>query len=90
MKQDDCGYSPEDKRAEQPDLTLGNVDWIPCIPNNISSYLGATTRNDDDNQNIVCSANCFLTQSLSQPHPVYYQHYMPTSQSCTLPGWHIH
>ena len=79
----------KDKHTEQPDLTLGNVDCVRCIPNNISSHLGTIIRNKDDNQNIMCSANYFLPQPQSHPHPVYYQHYMPTSQTYTLPGWHI-
>ena len=38
----DQGYIPEDEHTEQPDLTLGNLDCIPCFPNNVSSLLGTT------------------------------------------------
>ena len=57
MKQDNRSYSPEDQHTEQPDLTLKNVDCIPSFPNNISSLLGTTIRNNDDNRNIVCLEN---------------------------------
>ena len=57
MKQDNRSYSPEDQHTEQPDLTLKNVDCIPSFPNNISSLLGTTIRNNDGNRNIVCLEN---------------------------------
>ena len=47
MKQGDCYYNPENKQAEQPNLTLGIVDCIPRFPNNISSLLGTTIGNKD-------------------------------------------
>ena len=53
VKQGGRGYSPADKHAEQPDLTLGSVECIECFPKNISSLLGTTIRNNNDNQNIV-------------------------------------
>ena len=58
----DQGYIPEDEHTEQPDLTLENLDCIPCFPNNVSSLLGTTTRNNDDNQNIFRSVNFFVPQ----------------------------
>ena len=70
MKQGDCGYSPEDKHTEQPDLTLETVECIPRFPNNISSPLGPTIRNNDDKQNIVGSENYFVPQY--QPHPCIF------------------
>ena len=88
MKQDNRSYSPEDQHTEQPDLTLKNVDCIPSFPNNISSLLGTTIRNNDDNRNIVCLENQFVPQPQSQPHPVYYHYYMPDNQSYTVPDWH--
>ena len=70
MKQGNRGYSPEDEHTEQPDLTLKNVNCIPSFPNNISSLLATTIRNNDDNQNIVDSVNYYMLQPQSQPHPV--------------------
>ena len=49
MKQGDRDNNPEDKHTEQPDLTFENVDCIPHFPNNISSCLGTTIRNNDGN-----------------------------------------
>ena len=59
----DQGYIPEDEHTEQLDLTLENLDCIPCFPNNVSSLLGTTIRNNDDNQNIFRSVNFFVPQS---------------------------
>ena len=84
MKQGDQCYIPADEHTEQLDLTLGNVDCIPRFPNNTSSLLSTTIRNNDDNQNIVGSLNYFVPQS--RPHPVYYRYYMPDSQSYIVPG----
>ena len=75
---------------EHQDLTLGNVDCIQHFPNNISSLLGTTIRNNDANQNIVGSLNYFVPQSQPQPHPLYYQYYMPDSQSYTVSGWQLY
>ena len=88
MKQGDQGCVQADEHTEQPDLTLGNEDCIPHFPNNISSLLGTTIRENDDNQNIVGSVNYFVPQSRSQSHPVYYQYYMPDSQSYTV--WQLY
>ena len=59
----DQGYISEDEHTEQADLTLGNMDCIPRFPNNVSSLLGDSIRNNDDNQNIVRSVNYFVPQS---------------------------
>ena len=90
MKQGDQGYIQEDECTEKPDLTLGNVDCMPRSPNNISSLLGNTIRNNDANQNIVGSVKYFVPQSRTQPHPLYYQYYFPDSQSYTVPGWQLY
>ena len=90
LKQGDQDYIQEDERTEQPHLTLGNVDCIPLSPNNISSLLDTTIRNNDRNQNIVGSMNYFVAQSRPQPHPLYYQYYMSDSQSYTVPGWQLY
>ena len=71
MNQGDQYYIQEDEPTEQPNLTWGNVDCIPCSPNNISSLLGTTIRSNDPNQNIVGSVNYFVPQSWPQPHPLY-------------------
>ena len=60
MKQGNQGYIQEDECTEKPDLTLGNVDCMPRSPNNISSLLGTTIRNNDANQNIVGSVKYFV------------------------------
>ena len=70
MKQGDQGYIQPDEHTEQPDLNLVNVECIPRFPNNISSLLGTTIRNNDGNQNIVGSVNYFVPQSRAQPHPL--------------------
>ena len=72
FKQGNQGYISEDGHTEQPDLTLGNVDCIPRFPNSISSHLGTSIRNNDDNQNIVGSVY-FVPQSRTQSRLVYYQ-----------------
>ena len=90
MKQGDQVYIQEDEHAEQPDLTLENVGCIPRSPNNISSLLGTTIRNNVVIQNTVGSVNYFVPQSQPQPHPLYYQCYMPDSQRYTVPGWQLY
>ena len=57
MKKGDQGYIPEDEYTKQTDLPLGNVECITRFPNNVSSLLGTTIRNNDDNQNIEGSVN---------------------------------
>ena len=88
MKQGNRCYSPENNYTEQPDLTLGNVDCIPRFPNNISSLLGTTIKNNNANQNTVDSVNYFLHKS--QRRPVYYQYYFSDSQSYSVPSWHLY
>ena len=90
IKQSNQGYIPADEHTDQPNLNLGNADCIPRFPDNISSLLGTTNRNNDGNQNTVGSVNYFVPQSRSQPHTVYHQYYMPDSQSYTVPGWQLY
>ena len=90
IKQSNQGYIPADEHTDQPNLNLGNADCIPRFPDNISSLLGTTNRNNDGNQNTVGSVNYFVSQSRSQPHTVYHQYYMPDSQSYTVPGWQLY
>ena len=60
LKQGNRRYSPADHYTKQPGLTLGNVSCILPFPNNISSLLGTTIKNNNDKQNIVDSVNHFL------------------------------